>query len=124
MAQGAENRYETMKLELQKLLENKQKIEENLKLVQQDLHKERLKGGEVRNEMTVIHKALDACEAELTVLRQEKQGLQLKVKEETSRNNILNEEKFSLLKTLDEIKKSEVCQKFKSNLFIFYSHFI
>lgn len=106
--QEAENRYEKLKVENNKLLEKNQQTEETLKTLQQELGKERLKGGEVRNEMDVIHKALDACEAELTVLRQEKENLQLKLREENSRNAILEQKNSSLLSTLDDAREAEV----------------
>ncbi|CAD1479713.1 unnamed protein product, partial [Heterotrigona itama] len=105
--QEAENRYEKLKVEYNKLVEKNQQSEETLRTVQQELGKERLKGGEVRNEMDVIHKALDTCEAELIILRQEKENLQLKLKEENNRNSILEEKNASLLSTLDDIKKAE-----------------
>ncbi|XP_043511819.1 CAP-Gly domain-containing linker protein 1-like isoform X1 [Frieseomelitta varia] len=105
--QEAENRCEKLKVEYNKLVEKNQQSEETLRTVQQELRKERLKGGEVRNEMDVIHKALDTCEAELIILRQEKENLQLKLKEENNRNSILEEKNASLLSTLDDIKKAE-----------------
>ena len=95
-------------MEYDKLLEKNQQSEETLKTLQQELGKERLKGGEVRNEMDVIHKALDTCEAELIVLRQEKENLQLKVREENGRNSILEQKNVALLSTLDDVKKAEV----------------
>lgn len=103
-----EDRFKKTKEECHQLLEEKQQADEALKSSQQELHKERLKSGEVRSEMGVIHKALDSCEAELTILRQEKESLQLKLKEEVNRNNILTEEKSSLLSALEEGKKMEV----------------
>ncbi|XP_003699036.1 spindle pole body component 110 [Apis florea] len=105
--QEAENRYEKLKIEYDKLLEKNQQSEEILKTLQQELGKERLKGGEVRNEMDVIHKALDTCEAELIVLRQEKENLQLKLREENGRNSILEQKNAALLSTLDDVKKAE-----------------
>ncbi|KAK1134562.1 hypothetical protein K0M31_007344 [Melipona bicolor] len=105
--QEAENRYEKLKVEYNKLIEKNQQSEETLRTVQQELGKERLKGGEIRNEMDVIHKALDTCEAELIILRQEKENLQLKLKEENNRNSILEEKNASLLSTLDDMKKAE-----------------
>ncbi|XP_066591174.1 uncharacterized protein [Prorops nasuta] len=107
LVQEAEKRYDQLKDNYSNLLEKHHESEEALKNVQQELNKERLKGGEVRNEMSVIHKALDTCEAELTVLRQEKESLQLKLKEEMDRNNLLNENKSSLLNLIDEAKKAE-----------------
>ncbi|XP_034184021.1 centriole duplication and spindle assembly protein centrobin isoform X2 [Osmia lignaria lignaria] len=109
--QEAENRYEQLKLEYSKLSDRNQQTEEVLKNLQQELGKERLKGGEVRNEMDVIHKALDTCEAELIVLRQEKENLQLKVKEENNRNAILEQKNISLLSLLDDAKKAEKLAK-------------
>jgi len=108
MMQEAENSYEQMKADFNKLLEKNQQTEETLKTVQSDLNKERLRNGEVRNEMGVIHKALDACEAELTVLRQEKESLQLKLKEEMNRNSILQQKNSSLLASIEDAKKAEV----------------
>ncbi|XP_076757727.1 centriole duplication and spindle assembly protein centrobin [Xylocopa sonorina] len=105
--QEAENRYDKLKIEYSKLLEKNQQTEETLKSLHQELGKERLKGGEVRNEMDVIHKALDTCEAELIVLRQEKENLQLKLKEENSRNSILEQKNSSLHLALDDAKKAE-----------------
>lgn len=111
LVQEAENRYEQMKIEFNKLLEKNQQNEEMLRTVQSELNKERLKGGEVRNEMGVIHKALDTCEAELTVLRQEKESLQLKLKEEINRNSILEQKNSLLLVSIDDAKKAEVIYK-------------
>lgn len=108
LVQEAENRYEQMKTEFNKLLEKHQQTEETLRTIQSELNKERLRGGEVRGEMGVIHKALDACEAELTVLRQEKENLQLKLKEEINRNSILEQKNSSLLVSVDDAKKAEV----------------
>ena len=108
LVQQAENRYEQIKEDCNKLFEKNQHTEEALRNVQQELNRERLKGGEVRAEMNVIHKALDACEAELTVLRQEKESLQLKVREEQNRNTILEQKNVSLLAMIDDVKKSEV----------------
>ncbi|XP_017882311.1 centromere protein F-like [Ceratina calcarata] len=105
--QEAESRCEKLKAERNKLLEKNKQTEETLKSLQQELGKERLKGGEVRNEMDVIHKALDTCEAELIVLRQEKENLQLKLKEENNRNAILEQKNISLLSALDDAKKAE-----------------
>ncbi|RLU26509.1 hypothetical protein DMN91_000305 [Ooceraea biroi] len=111
MMQEAENSYEQMKMEFNKLLEKNQQTEETLKTVQSELSKERSRSGEVRNEMGVIHKALDACEAELTVLRQEKENLQLKLKEEMNRNSILQQKNSSLLATIEDAKKAEKLAK-------------
>lgn len=108
LVQEAENRYEQIKMEFDKLLEKSQQSEETLRTVQSELNKERLKGSEVRSEMSVIHKALDTCEAELTVLRQEKENLQLKLKEEINRNSILEQKNSSLLVSIDDAKKAEV----------------
>ncbi|XP_076659482.1 centriole duplication and spindle assembly protein centrobin [Halictus rubicundus] len=105
--QAAENRYEQLKIEYDKLLEKNKQNEDTMKALQQDLTKERLKGVEVRNEMNVIHKALDTCEAELTVLRQEKENLQLKLKEEMNRNAILEGKNAALLSSIDDAKKAE-----------------
>ncbi|CAL7940169.1 unnamed protein product [Xylocopa violacea] len=105
--QEAESRCDKLKIEYSKLLEKNQQTEETLKSLHQELGKERLKGGEVRNEMDVIHKALDTCEAELIVLRQEKENLQLKLKEENSRNSILEQKNSSLHSALDDAKKAE-----------------
>ncbi|XP_060813761.1 uncharacterized protein LOC132905978 isoform X1 [Bombus pascuorum] len=109
--QEAENRYEKLKVEYDKLVEKHQQSEETFRTLQKELGKERLKGGEVRNEMDVIHKALDTCEAELTVLKQEKENLQLKLKEENNRNLILEQKNTSLLSTLDDAKKAEKLAK-------------
>lgn len=111
LVQQAESRYEDMKLEYQKLLEKNQKTEEALKTVQQDLNKELLKSSEVRSEVAVIHKALNTCETEMIILRQEKENLQLKLKEEINRNNILEQAKTSLVTALEETKNLEVCTK-------------
>ncbi|KAG5348486.1 CNTRB protein, partial [Acromyrmex charruanus] len=111
LVQEAENRYEQMKIEFNKLLEKNQQNEEILRTVQSELNKERLRGGEVRNEMGVIHKALDTCEAELTVLRQEKESLQLKLKEEINRNSILDQKNSLLLVSIDDAKKAEKLAK-------------
>ncbi|XP_020278687.1 uncharacterized protein LOC109852177 isoform X2 [Pseudomyrmex gracilis] len=107
LVQEAENRYEEVKIELNKLLKKNEHGEEALKIVQDELNREHLKGSEVRKEMGLIHKALDACEAELAVLRQEKDNLQLKLKEEINRNSILEQKNLSLLKSIDDAKKAE-----------------
>ncbi|XP_072748714.1 uncharacterized protein Cnb isoform X3 [Anoplolepis gracilipes] len=107
LVQEAENRYEQIKMEYNKLLEKNQQNEEILKTVQSELNKERLRGSEIRSEMGVIHKALDTCEAELTVLKQEKENLQLKLKEEINRNSILEQKNSSLLVSIDDAKKAE-----------------
>lgn len=120
MVQEAESRYEELKVECQKLADKNQRTDETLKAVQQDLSKELLKSSEVRSEMAVIHKALDACETELTILRQEKENLQLKLREEVNRNNILEQGKASLVQAVDEAKKAEVsviiCSSYDANL--------
>ncbi|KAG7211676.1 hypothetical protein KM043_010926 [Ampulex compressa] len=107
LVQEAEGRYEKMKWDYNKLLDKNQQTEEALKNLHQELGKERLRGGEVRNEMNIIHKALDTCEAELTVLRQEKESLQLKLREELNRNSILEHKNSALLSTIDDAKKAE-----------------
>ncbi|KAL0134083.1 hypothetical protein PUN28_001155 [Cardiocondyla obscurior] len=107
LVQEAESRYEQMKTEFNKLLAKNQQNEEALRTVQSELNKERLKGSEIRSEMGVIHKAFDACEAELTILRQEKESLQLKLKEELNRNSILEQKNSSLLVSVDDAKKAE-----------------
>ena len=123
LVQQAESRYEEIKMECQRLLEKNQQTDEALKAVQQDLNKELLKGGEVRAEMTVIHKALDSCEAELAILRQEKENLQLKLKEELNRNGILEQAKASLVSAVEEAEKAEVNYCFYHNTLIgFYKY--
>ncbi|KAK2583271.1 hypothetical protein KPH14_009281 [Odynerus spinipes] len=107
LVQEAEKRYQQMKEEYNKLLETHQQTEGTLKNVQQELNRERLRGSEIKNEMGVIHKALDTCEAELTVLRQEKENLQLRLKEEMNRSNILEQKNVFLLNSLDDAKKAE-----------------
>lgn len=108
LVQQAENKYEEMKKECQKLFEKNQQTDETLKIVQQDLNKELIKSNEVKSELAIIHKALDTCETELTILRQEKENLQLKLREEIGRNNILEQGKVELNAALDEAKKAEV----------------
>ncbi|XP_046419287.1 cytadherence high molecular weight protein 2-like isoform X2 [Neodiprion fabricii] len=107
LVQEVENRYSQLKDEYNKVLDHNQQLGVALKNTQQEVNKERLRGGEVREEMGVIHKALDACEAELIVLRQEKENLQLKLKEETNRNHILEQNKSILLTAIDEAKMAE-----------------
>ncbi|XP_046474669.1 paramyosin isoform X1 [Neodiprion pinetum] len=107
LVQEVENRYSQLKDEYNKVLDHNQQLGVALKNTQQEVNKERLRGGEVREEMGVIHKALDACEAELIVLRQEKENLQLKLKEETNRNHILEQNKSTLLTAIDEAKMAE-----------------
>ncbi|XP_076171920.1 centriole duplication and spindle assembly protein centrobin isoform X2 [Ptiloglossa arizonensis] len=109
--QEAEGRSEQLKVDYKKVLEKNKQTEETLKSLQQELGKERLKGGEVRNEMNVIHKALDTCEAELTVLRQEKENLQLKLKEEITRNTILEQKNAALHSSIDDAKQAEKVAK-------------
>ncbi|XP_024872266.1 uncharacterized protein LOC112454868 isoform X1 [Temnothorax curvispinosus] len=111
LVQEAEDRCEQMKTEFNTLLAKNQQNEAALKTIQSELNKERLRGGEVRSEMGVIHKALDACEAELIVLRQEKENLQLKLKEEINRNSILEQKNSSLLVSIDDAKRSEKLAK-------------
>ncbi|XP_029171168.1 serine/threonine-protein kinase dst2-like isoform X2 [Nylanderia fulva] len=111
LVQEAENRYEQIKVEFNKLLEKNQQSEETLRTVQSELKKERLRENEVRSEMDVIHKALDTCEAELTVLRQEKENLQLKLKEEINRNSILEQKNSSLLVSIEDAKQAEKLAK-------------
>lgn len=108
LVQEAEARYNQLKIDYNKVLNQNQQIGEALKNAQQEVNRERLRGGEVRGEMGVIHKALDACEAELIVLRQEKENLQLKLKEEVNRNHILEQNKNSFLAVIDEAKNAEV----------------
>ncbi|XP_046740118.1 myosin-13-like isoform X2 [Diprion similis] len=107
LVQEVENRYSQLKIEYNKVVDHNQQLGTALKNTQQEVNKERLRGGEVREEMGVIHKALDACEAELIVLRQEKENLQLKLKEETNRNHILEQNKSTLLTAIDEAKMAE-----------------
>ncbi|KAK0157874.1 hypothetical protein PV328_011563 [Microctonus aethiopoides] len=107
LVQTAENRCETIKNDYDKLCEKNQQLEQVNKNLQQDFQKERLKSGEVRSEMSVIHKALDTCEAELIILRQEKGNLLLKLKEEDNRIGILEKNKILLLEELNNAKKSE-----------------
>ncbi|XP_076682485.1 centriole duplication and spindle assembly protein centrobin isoform X2 [Andrena cerasifolii] len=107
----AENRYDELKLDHNNVLEKNKQTDETVKSLQQELGKERLKGGEVRNEMNVIHKALDTCEAELIVLRQEKENLLLKLKEEITRNGILDQKNAALLSSVDDAKKAEKLAK-------------
>ncbi|KZC09451.1 PREDICTED: restin homolog [Dufourea novaeangliae] len=111
LVQAADSRYEQLKIDYDKVLEKNKQNEETMKNIQQELTKERLKGVEVRNEMNVIHKALDTCEAELTVLRQEKENLQLKLKEETNRNAILQQKNNALVLSVDDAKKAEKVAK-------------
>ncbi|XP_053996179.1 centriolin-like isoform X1 [Hylaeus anthracinus] len=107
----AENRCDQIKLDYNKILEKNKQTEDALRSLQQELSKERLKGVEVRNEMNVIHKALDTCEAELTVLRQEKENLQLKLNEEMNRNTILQQKNATLLSSIDDAKEAEKVAK-------------
>lgn len=112
LVQEAEKRYSQLKVEYNKVSDQNQQLGEALKNTQQEVNRERLRGGEVRGEMGVIHKALDACEAELIVLRQEKENLQLKLKEEVNRNHILEQNKSTLLAAVEEAKNSEVFTQF------------
>ncbi|XP_032666568.1 serine/threonine-protein kinase dst2 isoform X3 [Odontomachus brunneus] len=111
LVQEAENRYEQMKIEFNALLEKNQQKEETLRAMQSELSKERFRETEVRNEMGLIRKALDTCEAELIVLKQEKEHMQLKLKEEISRNSILEQKNSSLLVSIDDAKKAEKLAK-------------
>ncbi|XP_011145956.1 myosin heavy chain, non-muscle isoform X2 [Harpegnathos saltator] len=111
LVQEAENRYEQMKTEFNAFLEKNQQREETLRTVQSELNKERLRETEVRNEMILIRKALDTCEAELIVLKQEKEHMQLKLKEEINRNSILQQRNSSLLISVDDAKKAEKLAK-------------
>lgn len=118
MMQEAEKSYEQMKMEFDKLLGKNQQTEETLKTVQSELTKERSRNSEVRNEMSVIHKALDTCEAELTVLKQEKENLQLKLREEMNRNTILQQKSSSLLASIEDAKKAEVRKRRNHSRFV------
>ncbi|XP_015114502.1 centrobin [Diachasma alloeum] len=103
----SEERYERLKSDYDKLVEKNKAAEEASSVAQQDLYRERLKAGEIRSEMALIHKALDTCEAELTVLRQEKENLQLKLKEEEKRRAILEGKRNNILEELNAARKSE-----------------
>ncbi|XP_014488261.1 PREDICTED: myosin-7-like isoform X3 [Dinoponera quadriceps] len=111
LVQEAENRCEQMKIEFNALLGKSQQREETLRTVQSELNRERLRETEVRNEMGLIRKALDTCEAELIVLKQEKEHMQLKLKEEINRNSILEQKNSSLLVSIDDAKKAEKLAK-------------
>ncbi|XP_011301806.1 centrobin isoform X2 [Fopius arisanus] len=102
-----EERYEVLKGDYDKLQEKNNQLEESSSIAQQDLYRERLKAGEIRSEMALIHKALDTCEAELTVLRQEKENLMLKLKEEEKRCAILEGKRNNLQEELATAKRSE-----------------
>ena len=108
LVQEAEQRYENLKIDYNKLLERNKQLEDIGNSLQQELNKERLRNSEVRSEMAVIHKALDTCEAELTILREEKTNLQLKLKEEVTRNGILEQNKIAMLEAINDAKNSEV----------------
>lgn len=124
LVEQAEARNDNVKSEYNRMCDKNHEFEETLRKVQQDLNKECLRNSEVRNEMAVIHKALDACEAELTILRQEKESLQLKLKEEVNRNSLLEQNKASLLATIEDVQKAEVkIVKKKKNCGIKFAHF-
>lgn len=108
LVQEAEQRSDNLKSDYSKLFERNKQLEEIVRNAQQELNKERLRNSEVRTEMAVIHKALDTCEAELTILRQEKENLQLKIKEEVTRNSILEQNKTAMLEAVNEAKNAEV----------------
>jgi peptidoglycan hydrolase CwlO-like protein len=64
---------------------------------------------EAQRKVEDTHNKLYSFEAELSALKEEKETLQLKLKEERGRINILDQQKKSLQATLDEYKKKEVC---------------
>ncbi|KAL7296099.1 hypothetical protein TKK_0010648 [Trichogramma kaykai] len=107
LVQDSEKKYGELKAENDKLLEKNQQTNKALKTTQEELNKELMKSGEVRAEMAHIHKALDTCETELTILRQEKENLQLKLNEELNRNQILEKSKAALNSALEDAKRSE-----------------
>ncbi|XP_043279919.1 major antigen isoform X2 [Venturia canescens] len=111
LVQEAEQRYENLKEDYSKLVERNRQLDEIDNNLQQELNKERLRNSEVRSEMGAIHKALDACEAELTILRQEKENLQLKIKEEVTRNGILEQGRAALLQAVSEAQNLEKAAK-------------
>lgn len=108
LVQQKEKVCDQIKEDCNKLMDKNHQLEELLRNAQQDLSKERTKNGEVRKEMAAIHAALDTCGAELTTLRQEKDGLQLKLKEEMSRVHNLEQNKVSLLSAVEAATKAEV----------------
>lgn len=73
------------------------------------LFKERKLLLDAQREVKDTHKKLYSLEAELSALKEEKETLQLKLKEERGRISILDQQKKSLQATLDEYKKKEVC---------------
>ncbi|XP_044583110.1 myosin heavy chain, non-muscle [Cotesia glomerata] len=107
LVQAADQRSEEFKNDFHKSKDLVEQLEQTVKSLQQELYKERFKNTEVRNEMAVVHKGLDTCEAELTVLRQEKENLLLKLKEEENRVSILEKNKMMLLEDVNNTKKSE-----------------
>ncbi|XP_057331030.1 synaptonemal complex protein 1 [Microplitis mediator] len=107
LVQAADQRYDDLKSDFDKSKVLNEQLEQTVKNLQQELHRERLKNTEVRSEMSVVHKALDTCEAELMVLRQEKENLLLKLKEEENRVSILEKNKMMLLEDVNDTKKSE-----------------
>jgi septal ring factor EnvC (AmiA/AmiB activator) len=73
------------------------------------LFKERKLLIDVQREVECTHKKLYLFEAELSALKEERETLQLKLKEEKGRIGILDQQKKSLQATLEESKKKEVC---------------
>jgi chromosome segregation ATPase len=73
------------------------------------LFKERKLLIDAQKEVEDTHRKLYSFEAELSALQVEKETLQLKLKEEKGRINILDQQKKSLHAALDEYKKKEVC---------------
>lgn len=107
----AEARYEQLKNNYDKLLEKNVQLEESSGNYQQELSNERLKASKIRDEMSHIHKALDTCGAELSVLRQEKENLQLRLKEEKDRCTIMDRKRTDLLEEINCLRKNEQVSK-------------
>lgn len=89
------------------LIQQKEDALEKMKEAEQEAQKERKLLIDAQREVEDTHKKLYSFEAELSALKEERETLQLKLKEEKGRIGILDQQKRSLQATLDENKKKE-----------------
>jgi septal ring factor EnvC (AmiA/AmiB activator) len=73
------------------------------------LFKERKLLIDAQREVEDTHKKLYSLEAELSALKEERESLQLKLKEEKGRIRLLDQQRRSLQATQNKNKKKEVC---------------
>ncbi|XP_023726114.1 uncharacterized protein LOC111874655 isoform X3 [Cryptotermes secundus] len=89
------------------IVQEKDDLLEKVKQAEEKVEKERKLLIDAQREVQDTHKKLYSLEAELSALKEEKETLQLKLKEEKGRISILDQQKKSLQATLDEYKKKE-----------------